>query len=77
MVAGVGELRAAAGMIAAGAGCITNAKQAENVITSGRADLAFMSREHMRHPHVAVRMARELGVPPKNHVPLQLGFFVG
>jgi 2,4-dienoyl-CoA reductase-like NADH-dependent reductase (Old Yellow Enzyme family) len=76
-VALAGELRAATGMITAGVGCITNAKQAENVITSGRADLAFMAREHLRDPHVAVRMARELGVPPKNHVPLQLGFFVG
>lgn len=76
-VALAGELRAATGMITAGVGCITNAKQAENVITSGRADLAFMAREHLRDPHVAARMARELGVPPKNHLPLQLGFFVG
>jgi hypothetical protein len=35
-----------------------------------------MAREHMRDPHVALRMARELGVDPKPHLPQQYGFYM-
>ena len=70
-------MRAQTGLITAAVGCITEAKQAEHIIASGQADIALMAREHLRDPHVAMRMARELGVPAKDHLPQQLGFYVG
>lgn len=71
------QLRAKTGVITAAVGCITDAKQAEDIIASGQADIALMAREHLRDPHVAMRMARELGVAVKPHLPQQLGFYVG
>ncbi|MDE0985682.1 MAG: NADH:flavin oxidoreductase/NADH oxidase [Yoonia sp.] len=70
------QLRRETGVITAAVGCITDAKQAEHIIASGQADIALMAREHMRDPHVALRMARELGVDPKPHLPQQYGFYM-
>ncbi len=71
------QLRRETGVITAAVGCITDAKQAEAIIASGQADIALMAREHLRDPHVAMRMARELDVSAKDHLPQQLGFYVG
>ena len=43
-------------------GLITEARQAEEVVSSGRADAVMMGREMMRDPHFAWRAAAELGV---------------
>ena len=43
-------------------GLITEARQADEIITSGKADAVMMGREMMRDPHFAWRAAAELGV---------------
>ena len=43
-------------------GLITQARQAEEIVASGRADAVMMGREMMRDPHFAWRAAAELGV---------------
>lgn len=49
--------------IATGAvGLITEPRQAEEIIASGKADLVFLARELLRDPHWPLRAARELGV---------------
>ena len=43
-------------------GLITEAKQAEEIITSGRADAVFLARAMIRNPRWALSAAEELGV---------------
>ncbi|KQO82606.1 oxidoreductase [Frigoribacterium sp. Leaf263] len=43
-------------------GLIVGAAQADEVITSGRADVVLMAREFLRDPHFPLRAAAELGV---------------
>jgi 2,4-dienoyl-CoA reductase-like NADH-dependent reductase (Old Yellow Enzyme family) len=43
-------------------GLITDAAQAQQIVTSGQADAVMLGREMMRDPHFALRAARELGV---------------
>ena len=43
-------------------GLITTAAQAEEIVSSGRADAVMLGREMMRDPHFALRAAHELGV---------------
>jgi len=43
-------------------GLITEARQAEEIITSGRADAVMLARAIMRDPHFPLRAAHELGV---------------
>jgi len=43
-------------------GLITEARQAEEIIASGKADAVMVGREMMRDPHFALRAAHELGV---------------
>jgi len=43
-------------------GLITEARQAEEIVASGRADAVMMGRQMMRDPHFAWRAAAELGV---------------
>jgi 2,4-dienoyl-CoA reductase-like NADH-dependent reductase (Old Yellow Enzyme family) len=48
--------------IATGAvGLITEAKQADEIIRTGQADLVIMARELLRDPHFPLRAAHELG----------------
>ncbi|MHB1172235.1 MAG: NADH:flavin oxidoreductase/NADH oxidase [Lacisediminihabitans sp.] len=42
-------------------GLITEAGQAEQIVSSGRADAVMMGRQMMRDPHFALRAAHELG----------------
>ncbi|MES2274542.1 MAG: NADPH dehydrogenase NamA [Bacteroidota bacterium] len=42
-------------------GLITEAKQASEIIETGRADMVFMARELLRDPHFPLRAAHELG----------------
>ncbi|CAN5136654.1 NADH:flavin oxidoreductase/NADH oxidase [soil metagenome] len=43
-------------------GLITQAQQAEEVVSSGKADAVMMGREMLRDPHFPLRAAAELGV---------------
>jgi 2,4-dienoyl-CoA reductase-like NADH-dependent reductase (Old Yellow Enzyme family) len=43
-------------------GLITTPAQANEVITSGKADAVMLGRELLRDPHFALRAAAELGV---------------
>lgn len=49
--------------IATGAvGMITNAKQANEIIVNGQADLIVIAREHLRDPYFAIHSANELEI---------------
>lgn len=50
------------GILTGAVGMITTAEQAEEIITSGKADLVVMAREHLRDPYFALHAAKELGV---------------
>ena len=56
-------VRREAGISTAAVGLITKARQAEEIISSGRADLVLLGREMLRNPYWAIYAARELGQP--------------
>jgi 2,4-dienoyl-CoA reductase-like NADH-dependent reductase (Old Yellow Enzyme family) len=58
------DIRAGAEIPTAAVGMITAAKQAEDIVRNGEADLVFLAREMLRDPHFALRAAKELGAPP-------------
>ncbi|MCM2429731.1 NADH:flavin oxidoreductase/NADH oxidase [Streptomyces sp. RKAG337] len=58
----------------AAVGMITDARQAEEIIASGRADAVLLGRELLRDPHWALRAARELGTDSR--VPDQYGWAI-
>ena len=49
-------------ILTAAVGLITGAKQAEEILNNGRADLIVMARELLRDPYFPLHAARELGV---------------
>ena len=56
--------------IATGAvGMITDPHQANEIITSGKADLTFLAREMLREPYWAIQAAQALGATPPWPVP--------
>lgn len=55
-------IRAEAGIPTSAVGLITEAKQAEEIITSGKADAVFLARAMIRNPRWAMAAAEELGV---------------
>ena len=71
------RIRAEADIATMAVGAITDAKQAENLIASGQADMVFMARQILRDPYWPMHAAQELGVDAKAHVPVQNGFFIG
>ena len=58
------RVRAEAGIATGAVGMITEAKQAEDVVASGAADVVLLARAMLRDPHWALRAAHELGVEP-------------
>ena len=61
--------------IATGAvGMITDSNQANEIITSGAADLTLLAREMLREPYWALKAEASLGVEPE--WPLQYGYAV-
>lgn len=48
------------GILTGAVGLITDAKQADDIIQTGQADMVIMAREHLRDPHFALRAAHEL-----------------
>jgi 2,4-dienoyl-CoA reductase-like NADH-dependent reductase (Old Yellow Enzyme family) len=55
------RIRREAGIATAAVGLITAAKQAEEIIANGRADLVLLARESLRDPNWPLHAARELG----------------
>ncbi|RYZ99541.1 MAG: oxidoreductase, partial [Sphingobacteriaceae bacterium] len=53
------------GILTGAVGLITEAQQAEEIITSGQADLVIIAREFLRDPHFPLRAAHELGAEVK------------
>ena len=49
------------GMPTGAVGIIVTSEQAEEILTTGQADLIFMARELLRDPYFPLRAARELG----------------
>ncbi|WP_235854497.1 NADH:flavin oxidoreductase/NADH oxidase [Nonomuraea aridisoli] len=58
------RVRAETGMPVAAVGQITEPHQAEEILTSGRADAVLLGRELLRDPHWPHRAAHELGHAP-------------
>ncbi len=48
----------------AAVGMITDARQADDIVLSGKADLVLIARESIRNPNFPIDAARILGVPP-------------
>jgi 2,4-dienoyl-CoA reductase-like NADH-dependent reductase (Old Yellow Enzyme family) len=55
------RIRREVGIATAAVGLITGAKQADEIIQSGRADLVLLAREFLRDPNWPLHAARELG----------------
>ncbi|HWK04287.1 MAG TPA: NADH:flavin oxidoreductase/NADH oxidase [Puia sp.] len=53
-------IRTAAGMLTGAVGMITDAAQAEAILSSGKADLVIMAREMLRDPYFPLHAANEL-----------------
>lgn len=51
-----------AGILSGAVGMITEPKQANEIVASGKADMVIMAREFLRDPHFPLRAAHELGV---------------
>jgi 2,4-dienoyl-CoA reductase-like NADH-dependent reductase (Old Yellow Enzyme family) len=54
-------VRARAGLATAAVGFITEARQAEDIVASGKADAVFLAREFLREPYWPLKAAKELG----------------
>jgi 2,4-dienoyl-CoA reductase-like NADH-dependent reductase (Old Yellow Enzyme family) len=63
------RIREEAGIMTGAVGLITEVSHADEVITSGDADLAFIGRELLREPYWALKAQHELGGEPAWPVP--------
>lgn len=68
------QIREEAGIPTGAVGLIVDAKQANEIITGGDADLVFIGRELLREPYWAIKAEQELGAPPT--WPLPMGYAV-
>ena len=55
------KVKKESGILTGAVGLITEAKQADEIIATGQADLVIMAREFLRDPHFPLRAAHELG----------------
>ena len=55
------KVRNEAGVMTGAVGLITDAKQANEIVTGGDADLVFLARELLREPYWALKAQQELG----------------
>jgi 2,4-dienoyl-CoA reductase-like NADH-dependent reductase (Old Yellow Enzyme family) len=67
-------IREQAGILTGAVGLITEASQANEIITSGAADLAFLAREMLREPYWAIKAQQALSQDPV--WPTQYGYAV-
>lgn len=56
------KIRKETGILTGAVGLITQAKQANEIISSGKADLVLIARESLRNPNFPLTAAKELGV---------------
>jgi 2,4-dienoyl-CoA reductase (NADPH2) len=68
------DIRKGADIMTGAVGLITEPEQANAIITSGAADLAFLAREFLREPYWAIKAEAVLSQEP--HWPLQYGYAV-
>lgn len=59
------RIRKEAGIATGAVGMITEAKQANEIITSGKADIVLLARQMLRDPYWPLHAAKELGVEIK------------
>jgi 2,4-dienoyl-CoA reductase-like NADH-dependent reductase (Old Yellow Enzyme family) len=64
------QIREASGILTGAVGIITDAVQAETIITTGQADLVFLARQMLRDPYFPLHAADELR-HKEMHWPLQ------
>jgi 2,4-dienoyl-CoA reductase-like NADH-dependent reductase (Old Yellow Enzyme family) len=57
------RIRREAGIATGAVGMITSARQADDIIRDGRADVVLLARQMLRDPYFAAHAAEELGVP--------------
>lgn len=55
------RIRKETGILTGTVGLITSARQAEDILENGQADLILIARESLREPYFALKAARELG----------------
>lgn len=67
-------IRERAQMMTGAVGMITEPRQANEIIESGRADLAFLAREMLREPYWAIKAEQAFGA--EEHWPIQYGYAV-
>jgi 2,4-dienoyl-CoA reductase-like NADH-dependent reductase (Old Yellow Enzyme family) len=65
------EIRRAAGVATAAVGLITEAAQADAIVSRGQADLVMLARAMLRDPYWANHAAGALGQPERRAVPPQ------
>lgn len=65
------RIRRDAEIATAAVGLITDARQADEIVRSGRADLVLLARELLRDPNWPLRAARELGCAEAIKPPVQ------
>jgi len=65
------RIRRQAGVATAAVGLITTAEQAEQVLSTGQADLVVMAREFLRDPYFPLHAAKALGAPDAMAWPVQ------
>lgn len=58
-------------ILSAAVGLITDAKQADEIIRSGKSDFVFLAREFLRDPYWPIHAARELGLNKQAPIPKQ------
>jgi 2,4-dienoyl-CoA reductase-like NADH-dependent reductase (Old Yellow Enzyme family) len=58
------RIRCEAHIMTGAVGLITDAHQANDIVTGGDADLVFLARELLREPYWALKAQQELGVEP-------------
>lgn len=56
------HIKTESGMRTAAVGFITNAQQADEIVTSGKADAVFVGRPALRDPHIGLTWARALQI---------------
>jgi 2,4-dienoyl-CoA reductase-like NADH-dependent reductase (Old Yellow Enzyme family) len=68
------QVKREAGILTAAVGMITEARQAEEIVSSGRADLVLLAREFLRNPYWPLHAAKELGAAAAVPVQYQRAF---
>jgi len=71
------SIRAGAKISTMAVGCIESPERAEELVASEAADIVLLARGLLRDPYWPFHAARALGVPTKEVMPVQNGFFVG